>query len=210
MEFDMYLKSLYRHLTEPKIKVCLMLCIFMIALGAIGANGQESSEKVLQNKIFTLKHLPAHQAKKFLGDLAIGRDMSCMFNDTVLVFTTDNAADMEKASSILKVIDSKTKYSTAAVAVKPGANTVTGLSEIDGVFDSFAAGTFKHPPFTIDGTAAIVDMHRSNLIVIAPLVKMKAIKTSIHKSWMEGMLVKGAAVKTIENHQELESFSAPH
>ena len=160
------------------------------ALPAYARTNTQST--VLSNKVFTLNHIPAHQAKKILTDLSIGRDINCMVDDSVILFTADNQADMDKASAILKVIDSKLKYSIMPAAVKPDQKLLPNTKDIDAAFEELAIGTFKQLPTDSKIPMAILDMHKSDLIIIAPENRVNRIRASVRRNREQKRLAKNS------------------
>jgi general secretion pathway protein D len=117
-----------------------------------------------------------------------------MVDDTVILLTTDNLSDMEKASAILKVIDSKQKYRVVPAAIKPDASSLPNTKEIDASFEGLAIGTFKHLPKVSKVPMAIVDMHKSNLIIIAPENRINKIRASVRRNCEQKRSAKGSLV----------------
>jgi len=163
----------------------------------------------LSNKVFTLRHIPAHQAKKVLADLSIGRDINCMVDDTVILFTADNQSDIEKASAILKVIDSKQKYSIVQAAIKPDPSSLPNIKEIDASFEGLSIGTFKHLPKNSKYPMAILDMHKSNLIIIAPENRISRIRASVcrnrEQKQLENDILQRHGSRALPNEEALET-----
>lgn len=186
----MYLKGIYKRSKNNDLKPILVLTL-MCAVIVSGSTAEDTdAASVLRNRVFNLKHVSAANAKNLLEQLNIGTDINAMPTDKAIVFTADNAADMQKAKSILNVIDSGRRYFAAPVIIKPDADTLMSISTINGILGDVTAGTFAQPPLATDKPGVIVDMHNDDLIAVAPADMIDRIAATIRKNWEESLLAK--------------------
>ena len=134
------------------------------------SNAQNSEEPLIAHvRAYRLDHIPAEDAKRILVDLKIARDAQQIANTNTLVVTADSPEDLVKTSNLLNIIDTdhlyimNTSISNAACQEPPVSKQISAQLDND-----IAIGSFANPPKSMEEKpAAIVDVHNSNLIVVA-------------------------------------------
>ena len=184
---------------KNEVKIIMLLAfICMLLISVTFAQEIDGASAVLRNRVFSLNHATASYAKSMLDDLDIGRDINAMPSNTSLVFTADNIDDMQKAHSILKVIDCDLKYHAACVVINPKQSSVLNANAIAGIITNAQVGSFLRPPFSSDKPCIIADMHEDDFIVIAPADMIDNVVRTIRKSYEESLLAKNTKQSEVE------------
>lgn len=161
-----------------------ILAGFIIAavLLAIGQSLMaEDQIKVSRSFVRKLKYITADEAKKQLAILNVATDINKLPKLNALIITTNNPTDRIKATSVLNLIDSKLKYEIRKLSTAPTPGTVPTAADLDTCIKGMTIGSFIDPPQSDDGPLAIVGMHDTDLITIAPKGLIKHIAAGLGK-----------------------------
>ena len=161
-----------------------ILAGFIIAavLLAIGQSLMaEDQIKVSRSFVRKLKYITADEAKKQLAILNVATDINKLPKLNALIITTNNPTDRIKATSVLNLIDSKLKYEIRKLSTAPTPGTVPTAADLDTCIKGMTIGSFIDPPQSDDGPPAIVGMHDTDLITIAPKGLIKHIAAGLGK-----------------------------
>jgi len=125
----------------------------------------DATVPVLRSSIYKLRHIPAKDAKNHLIDLKIGRDINQIANLNALIVSSYSSAELTKVTSLLEMVDSEQPFAIQTILENP--LQVPKNAEIAAKL-GLAIGTFSEPPTGVNIPKAIIDIHNSDLIAIAP------------------------------------------
>jgi len=140
--------------------------IFWVIEGSCGAQ-DDPQRPVLRNRVYKLRHISAKDARQRLIDLRIGRNINELPHNSVIV-ESDDSADLVKASSLLKLIDSEQPFVIKTILMSPDIQKLPRNDQIAAKVGGITIGTFREPPTSTTEPVAIVDIHNADLIAIAP------------------------------------------
>ena len=151
--------------------VLCVVCAF--TLTSSSSNAQNSEEPLIAHvRAYRLDHIPVEDAERLLVDLKIARDAQQIADTDTLLVTADRPKDLVKTSNLLNIIDHdhlyimNTSIFNAACPKSPVSEQIS--NQLDNDLNDIAIGSFANPPkSTEEKPAAIVDVHNSNLIVVA-------------------------------------------
>ncbi|MCK5172936.1 MAG: hypothetical protein KAR47_06060, partial [Planctomycetes bacterium] len=160
-----------RHPQNRKRFLILLLSVVM-ALSCITtflhADEEIAQPRVQRSIVKQLRYIEASTAKEYLVNLGIGTDINRLGSMNALIITTDNDLDRIKASSLISLIDSKTKFELIRLKIDRVPATMEKTSDIEAMIEGIAIGTFRNPPTGIDTPRAIIDVQGSDLIALVP------------------------------------------
>ncbi|MCK5565031.1 MAG: hypothetical protein KAJ07_07255 [Planctomycetes bacterium] len=171
-KYDLFLKNKFTSRTRA-LCICLLLLNFTTAFAA-----GDADHSVFRNRLYKLKHISAEDAGRFLVDMNIGNQVKIMSNNSMMV-SSDDPADLTRASSILELIDSRYPYTMEVLADSPDFETMPSIEEIEAKLVYLSIGTFRNPPSDKAKKLAIIDMHGTKLVAIAPPEYIQNIKEII-------------------------------
>ena len=149
-----------------------VLCITCVSLFTNSfSNAQDSEEPLIAHvRAYNLDHIPVEDAKQILIDLEIVRDAKQIADSDSLLVTADSPKDLKKTSNLLNIIDNDHLY-IMNTSISDGASQEPLVNKqiSDQLNNDIVIGSFTSPPKSTDEKSeAIVDVHNSNLIVVAP------------------------------------------
>jgi len=141
-------------------------------------------------RVFTLRHIPAEQGKKYLAEARIGTVSQLPGLNALLV--TAQRGELIKASAILKLVDAKEPFVIKAFFPPWGVKNLPSNEQIAAKVGNISIGTFSEPPalaasFLRGKTAraakskAIIDIHNDAVIAVAPARELEKIVTAIEE-----------------------------
>ena len=131
--------------------------------------GEEIAKSQVQRSIVKqLKYIDASKAREYLVNLGIGTDINQLGSMNALIITTDNDQDRMKASALIALIDSKTKFELIRVKVNFVPEKIEDTSSIQAKIEGIVLGTFRNPPVGTESPKAIIDVQSSGLIALVP------------------------------------------
>ena len=141
-------------------------------------------------RVFTLRHIPAEQGKKYLAEARIGTVSQLPGLNALLV--TAQRGELIKASAILKLVDAKEPFVIKAFFPPCGVKNLPSNEQIAAKVGNISIGTFSEPPalaasFLRGKTAraakskAIIDIHNDAVIAVAPARELAKIVTAIEE-----------------------------
>ena len=140
--------------------------IFWVIEGSCGAQ-DDPQRPVLRNRVYKLRHISAKDAKQRLINLRIGRNINELPHNSLIV-ESDNPADLVKASSLLRLIDSEQQFVIKTILMSPDIQKLPRNDQIAAKAGGITIGTFREPPTSTTESGVILDIHNSDLIAIAP------------------------------------------
>jgi general secretion pathway protein D len=169
MEQNMQSGCIQGHQGGWKFFFVAFLCLInIVSVFKHSCWAQESAKRpVLRNRVYKLKHISAKEAGQHLIELGIGSNINELPHNSLIV-ESDNSADLTKASSLLKLIDSEQSFAIKTILTSPDIQKLPRNDQIAAETGGIKIGTFKEPPTSATEPVAIVDIHNSDLIVIAP------------------------------------------
>ena len=160
------------------LTICCITGISVFSNSSLRAQESDTGP-ILRNMVRNLKHISAQDAKQFLIDLNIGRSITQLPNTNALIITTDNSTDMQKASSLVSLIDSKQLFAVKTLISSPDPQKTPTNDQFAQKISNLTIGTFRDPPTGINKPLAIIDLHNSNLIAIATKPSLDIIAEAI-------------------------------
>ena len=145
--------------------LCVISIFLVIESACWAQDGAERS--VLRNRVYKLRHISAKDAKQRLISLRIGRNINELPHNSLIV-ESDNSTDLVKVSSLLKLIDAEQPFVIRTILTSPDIQKLPRNDQIAAKSGGITLGTFREPPTSTTGPVAIVDIHNSDLIAIAP------------------------------------------
>jgi len=141
-------------------------------------------------RVFSLRHIPAEQGKKYLAEARIGTVSQLPGLNALLV--TAQRGELIKASAILKLVDAKEPFVIKAFFPACGVKNLPSNEQIAAKVGNISIGTFSEPPalaasFLRGKTAraakskAIIDIHNDAVIAVAPASELEKIVTAIEE-----------------------------
>lgn len=160
----------------------VFLCLISVLVFCISLSRAEQSSKqpVLRNMVRRLKNMPAEDARKMLQQLKIGRDINLLPHNALIV-TSENSADLLKASSLLKIADSGQSYTVATILSSPNPKRRPDNDNIEKMLGNVAVGTFLEPPSKTEKPKVILDMHNFDLVAVAPKEMIIPIRAAVKR-----------------------------
>jgi len=157
-----------KHKWQPYAAI---LCISALALLLSPFLKAQDNQKysILRNRIFNLRHISAKDAREHLINLKLGRDINQIPNMNALIVTSSSSADLNRATTLMNLIDTEQPFTIKTILYSPDPEKLPSIEQIDAQIEDISIGTFKDPPVGTNKPLAIVDMHNSDLIVIAPV-----------------------------------------
>ena len=162
------------------LTICCVTGISVFSNSSLRAQDSDTGP-ILRNMVRNLKHISAQDAKQFLIALNIGRSITQLPNTNALIITTDNSTDMQKASSLLSLIDSKQPFTVKTLISSPDPQKTPTNDQIAQKISNLVIGTFRDPPTGINKPLAIIDLHNSNLIAVATKPSLDIIAEAISR-----------------------------
>jgi type II secretory pathway component GspD/PulD (secretin) len=145
--------------------LCVISIFLVIEPACWAQDGAERS--VLRNRVYKLRHISAKDAKQRLISLRIGRNINELPHNSLIV-ESDNSTDLVKVSSLLKLIDAEQPFVIKTILTSPDIQKLPRNDQIAAKAGGITIGTFREPPTSTTEPVAIVDIHNSDLIAIAP------------------------------------------
>jgi len=137
----------------------LTLIIFNSQLFAEG----EDSANPNRYSVFSLKHISAKQGKAVLEELGIGTVSHLPNSNTLLV--TAPAEDLNKAGSILELIDSQDKYIIEIIGSAAEAAELPTNEQIEKALGAdISVGTFDDPSSPLVSEKILIDIHNGMVL----------------------------------------------
>ncbi len=171
-KYDLFLKNKFTSRTRA-LCICLLLLNFTTAFAA-----DDAEHSVFRNRLYKLRHIAAKDAGRFLADMNIGNQIKIMSNNSMMI-SSDDPADLTRASSILELIDSRDPYTMEVLTDSPNFEKIPSIEKIEAKLAYLSVGTFRNPPSDKTKKLAIIDMHGTKLIAIAPPEYIQNIKEII-------------------------------
>ncbi len=171
-KYNLFLKNKFTSRTRA-LCICLLLLNFTTAFAA-----DDADHSVFRNRLYKLRHISAEDAGRFLVDMNIGNQVTIMSDNSMMV-SSDDPADLTRASSILELIDSRDPYTMEVLTDSPDFEAIPSIEEIEAKLIYLSIGTFRNPPSDKTKKLAIIDMHGTELVAIAPPEYIQNIKEII-------------------------------
>jgi type II secretory pathway component GspD/PulD (secretin) len=150
---------------------------FFLCLSSLNFALDQERIPVLRSRAYRLRHLDGAEVKKQLELLEVGTQIDLLPHNALIV-TSFDVGDLEKASSIIKLIDSERKYGIRVAGTWPRTAAFDG-NIIARKLPDVTMGTFSEPPSGQAGNAVIVDVHKSRLLVVAPEKSLEGLTQTV-------------------------------
>jgi len=158
--------------------VAFVLCgSFVFASERVIAGGVETGPA--RYRVFSLKCISAEQGKKYLSEAGIGTVSQLPGANALLV--TAQAAELIKASTILRLVDAEELFCIKAIFPALEAKKLPSNDEIEAKVGNILIGTFSNPPGRSEKAKAVIDIHGDAVIAIAPVEQLERIIFAIEQ-----------------------------
>jgi len=185
-------------------------CIISVFLAVKYTGVAQAADKqpVLRNRVYKFRYISAKDAKERLVSMGIGRNINELPHNSLIV-ESGNPGDLVKASSLLGLIDSEQPFVIKTILTSPDIQKLPRNDEIAAELGDIIIGTFKEPPTDTTKPSAILDIHGSDLIAIAPEPLFDRIAETIHKMLAPPTQPKSAEPKEPEKLTEPNLVPVP-
>ncbi len=139
---------------------------------------RNSASGVSRYRVFSLKHISAEQANKFLTEAGIGTVSQIPGTNTLLV--TAQPHELNIASAILNLVDSEKKFVVKAILPASEAESLPSNDRIAEEVGDISVGTFSNPPARTE-IGVIIDVHKDAVIAVAPVEQLEKIVSAIKR-----------------------------
>jgi len=163
---------------------------FLVLLWAVGlvcgfcafcSGAQKDRPAVLRNRVFTLKHISAGQARKYLSELKIGDTVSLLPNNANSLLVTAKSQDLIKAAAVLQLVDTNQRFTKKTILKGATADDMPASGALAAKLAGISIGTFAEPPIKTHVNKAIIDIHNGDLIVIASAEQVDQIASVVER-----------------------------
>ncbi|HPS55508.1 MAG TPA: hypothetical protein PLP05_07920, partial [Sedimentisphaerales bacterium] len=154
-----------------------LVFVLFIMFCSISIANDEVTSKPARYRVFSFKNISADAAKQYLTDAGIGTVSKIPNSETLLV--TAQTEELIKASSILKLVDSKEHYVFETLAT---GEEIAGIPENNLIAEEIGniiIGTFANPPVIGACDTAIIDVHNDSLVILATSQIVEKVKQQI-------------------------------
>jgi len=164
----------------------LVFSLIIVSSSGGSASEQTTPPEPARYRVFSLHYITAAQGRQYLAEAELGTVSQLPGTDTLLVTAGPN--DLAKAAGLLKLVDSEQKYAVKKIFTASEAEF--WRAGIDGLVNRLAdvsVGSFLDPP-SAPGDRAIIDVHGSNVLAVAPepvMQKIVAIVGQLHQARAE-------------------------
>ncbi|MFC1738214.1 secretin N-terminal domain-containing protein [Planctomycetota bacterium] len=150
------------------VRTFIIGLITVVLSGSVNAPAQEKlPQSLARYRVFSLKNISAQKGKEFLEKLEIGTVSKLPNSNTLLV--TALSDDLIKASTILELMDSEREYVIRKICSASEAENLSFNEQLAAELDlDISIGTFASPPSDLVTEKAIIDIHRDELLAVAP------------------------------------------
>jgi len=144
---------------------------FLTISNCLFAAEQTGAPKETGYKIFPLKHISVEQGKEYLTKFMTGTVTHFPGSSTLLV--TAELFEIDKAKTILEIVDGPDKYVIKAILPISAARNMPSNDQITAKLNpsltrGISIGSFSNPPQKDASTKAIIDIHNDSVVAIAP------------------------------------------
>jgi type II secretory pathway component GspD/PulD (secretin) len=132
-----------------------------------------------RHNVFSLINISADQGKRYLDQLRIGAVSRLPGTNALLV--TGQPYELNKASTVLKIVDSKEQYVIREILPAEAAKNLPSNSRIAEAVGGISIGDFSNPPVSSASVRAIIDIHKGMVLAVAPANKMEQLVSAIEQ-----------------------------
>jgi len=201
------LKNRYNgiHLGKTGMLIAIVFLLVFVFCSLTSAK-QSSHYSTTHYKFISLSHIPARQGRKYLADLKIGTVSQIRGTNVLLVTATPD--ELNKAIAILKLVDADEQFVIKAVFSASKAQNLPTNERLEAIRQycqrsieglalpgGISIGSFSNPPtdvttarpsgstefaeVTPKSARAIIDIHDSMVVLIAPVSQANALVSAI-------------------------------
>ena len=159
------------HRQQRKRFLLILLSTLMIlscVTNFLYANEEITTSHIQRSIVKQLRYIDANKAKEYLVTLGIGTDINKLGSMNALIITTDNNRDRMKASALIALVDSPTKFDLIRLKVGSIPEKIDDISSIQSKIEGIMLGTFRNPPARTELPNGIIDVQDSVLIALVP------------------------------------------
>jgi hypothetical protein len=138
---------------------------------------QEDASESMQYKIFPLKYIPVERGKNYLADVGIGTVSAFPGSSALLV--TANPDELIKVMAILNLVDSQDRFEVGRISSTSLGGDFPSNEQIASKLGNIAVGSFSNPPAVNAKYRAMIDIHKGEVIFIAPARKLETILSAV-------------------------------
>ncbi len=148
---------------------------------SVTSNGTEMGANSVppRYRVFSLRHIPAEQGKKYLAEARIGTVSQLPGLNALLV--TAQRGELIKASAILKLVDAKEPFVIKVLFPASAVENLPSNAQIAAKVGNISIGTFSEPPVLAAKSKAIIDIHNDVVIAVAPASQLAKIIAAIEQ-----------------------------
>ena len=164
-------KGRFRTLT-----IVLLAVSFLSGASPLAAQWDAASATA-SHKVISPVHISPERARALLTELGIGTVSRMPATNALLI--TGAPSDLQKAVSILGVVDVPGGFEIAELGPASSARTLPSHDRIAAAVGNISIGTFAHPPRAGSEAKALIDIHNGAVIAIAPVFQLQDIKLAV-------------------------------
>ncbi len=171
--------------------IFILSILTVIIFNASLSGDNAGDDKLSRYAVFNLKKIDTNKAKDFLLQIGVENISELPKPNTILV--TAEPADLLRAKSLLKLIDSEKNYGIRKIKGVENIKDIPRPEVLTDFFDDIEFGTFFDRPVA-DVDSAIVDKFGDDIIIVAPENSVSLVSDKV----MELMSSEGKAKKEME------------
>lgn len=176
-----------RFLSGGHIGILALVFAYLFAGHCVLGDSQSGPPEEATFEIFSLKHISAHQGKKYLAEVVKGTVTHIPVPGSSTLLVTAQPCELAKAKNLLDLVDEPGQFVIKAILPVAAARNIPSNEQIEAKLSpsltrGVSIGSFSNPPSEDAKIKAIIDIHHDAVVAIAPPSLMDRIVSVLGQS----------------------------
>jgi len=169
-------KGLWMQSKRRSIAGILVVLAGMVLLSVLPRNVQ--GESALRSRVYGFRNTDNTRAVQLVNQLGINVTMD-VHSPSVVVLTSDDAAELSRAYNLMEVLDRKEPVEMKVLAQIPEQESKALLNQLQSNLKKLLPGTLLDPPAKGGSTKpVIIDIYKGQLLAMAPAAEMAQVEAA--------------------------------